>query len=302
MIASYFQIINITGLGNELLDNLNSLIREIDLTVMSVESRQGNNIKDKILLRQDHFYQVIQVLAQLQISPDLTNEDQKTLGELKDSFFAIFHTASLGTDFTNFTNYVLTKQYCNNLGRQKFDIPKEVLEEVRVLGFSWVSISKMFKVSRWTIAQQTDGYNLNRLSRYNNMTNDELVQIIRDYISTHVPTTSEPLMPGYLKSKGYRVQCQRVRSSLNRVDRKNTVLRWGALVSRLTYFVASANSLWHLDRHHALIHWKFVIHGALTASREKLFTVIVVQITRQRLSKIYLLSQLNIMGGLLVFV
>ena len=134
------------------------------------------------------------------------------------------------------------------------------------------------------------------------MTNDELDQIIRDYISRHGPTTGEPLMPGYLKSKGYRVQCQRVRSSLNRVDQKNTVLRWGALVSRRTYFVAWANFLWHLDGHHTLIRWKFVIHGALAASQEKLFTLIVIQMTKQRLSKIYFLSQLNIMGGLLVFV
>ena len=42
---------HITELGNELLDNLNSLIREIDLTVMGVESRQANNIKDFITTR-----------------------------------------------------------------------------------------------------------------------------------------------------------------------------------------------------------------------------------------------------------
>ena len=66
--------------------------------------------KDEILLRQDRLYQVIQVLAQLQISLDLTNEDQKTLIELKDSFIAIFHnlnhlyyTPILGTDFTSFS-------------------------------------------------------------------------------------------------------------------------------------------------------------------------------------------------------
>ena len=101
---------HLTELGNELLNNINSPIHEIDSTVMGVESRQANSIKDEILLRQDHLYQVIQVLAQLQISLGLTNEDQKTLSELKDSFIAIFHnlnhlyyTPSLGTDFTNFT-------------------------------------------------------------------------------------------------------------------------------------------------------------------------------------------------------
>ena len=132
---------------------------------------------------------------------------------------------------------MLAKQYCHTPGRPNFDIPKEVLEELRVLGFSWISISKMFEVSRWTIARRVDVYNLNSLSRYSNITNGELDQIIQDYISRHGPTTDEPLMPGYLKLKGSRVQCQRVRSSLNTVDPKNTVLRWGVLVSRRTYFV-----------------------------------------------------------------
>ena len=126
---------------------------------------------------------------------------------------------------------MLAKQYRNTPGRTNFDIPKEVLEELRVLGFSWISISKMFGVSRWTIARRVDDYILNSLSRYSNITNDELDQIIQDYISRR-PTTDEPLMSGYLKLKGYRVQHQRVRSRLNRVDPKNTVLLWGALVSR----------------------------------------------------------------------
>ena len=59
----------------------------------------------------------------------------------------------------------------------------------------------MFKVSRWTIARRVDDCNLNSLSRYRNMTNDEFDQIVQDYISRHGPTTGEPLMSGYLKLK-----------------------------------------------------------------------------------------------------
>ena len=167
----------ITELGNELLNNLNCLIREINLTVLGIESRQANDIKDKILLRQQHVYQVIQVLGQLQISLNLTNEDQETL----DSFIAIFHTlthpyytSGLGTDCTNSTTCVLTEQYCNTPGRPKFDIPKEVLKELRVLGFSWVNTSKMFKVSRWAIAQRVSDYNFDSLRRHSNMTNNAI--------------------------------------------------------------------------------------------------------------------------------
>ena len=94
----------ITELGNKLLDNLNCLIRWIDLKII------GNR------LRQDNVYQVIQVIVQLQISLDLTNKDQETLGKLKDLFDAMLlnlthlcYTAGVGTDCTNSTNYVLTK-------------------------------------------------------------------------------------------------------------------------------------------------------------------------------------------------
>ncbi len=35
------------------------------------------------------------------------------------------------------------------------------------------------------------------------------------------------------------------------------------VVSRRTYSVAGPNSLWHLDGHHSLINWGFVVHGAI---------------------------------------
>ena len=49
--------------------------------------------------------------------------------------------------------------------------------------------------------------------------------------------------------------------NLNKVDPRNTALRWGALVSRRVYFVPWPNSLWHLDGHDSLIRWGFIIHG-----------------------------------------
>lgn len=50
---------------------------------------------------------------------------------------------------------------------------------------------------------------------------------------------------------------------MTRVDPKNTAIRWCAQVSRRTYQVPWPNSLWHIDGHHSLIRWKFVIHGCI---------------------------------------
>jgi hypothetical protein len=47
------------------------------------------------------------------------------------------------------------------------------------------------------------------------------------------------------------------------VDPTNVRLRWAVVVSRRTYSVPGSNSLWHLDGHHSLVNWDFVIHGAI---------------------------------------
>ena len=106
-------------------------------------------------------------------------------------------------------------------------------------------------------------FDLEHFSRFSTITDVEIDGIIRDFISRHGSTTGEPYLRGYFRAMGYTVQRRRIRESLNRVDPRNTALRWGALVSRGVYFVPWPNSLWHLDGHHSLIRWGFVIHGCI---------------------------------------
>ena len=40
-------------------------------------------------------------------------------------------------------------------------------------------------------------------------------------------------------------------------------LRWATVVSRRAYSVPGPNSLWHIDGHHSLITWGFIIHGCI---------------------------------------
>ena len=70
---------------------------------------------------------------------------------------------------------------------------------------------------------------------------------------------------GHLSSIGLRVQQQRVSKAIVRVDPVNSRLRWACLVQRRKYSVPGPNSLWHIDRHHSLNQWGFVIHGAIDA-------------------------------------
>ena len=47
------------------------------------------------------------------------------------------------------------------------------------------------------------------------------------------------------------------------MDPANTTLRVGIVVSRRQYSVPWPSSLWHLEGHHSLIRWGFVIHGCI---------------------------------------
>ena len=68
---------------------------------------------------------------------------------------------------------------------------------------------------------------------------------------------------GFLKSLGFRLQRRRVRASISRVDPHNSRIRWAIVVSRRAYSVQGPNSLWHIDGHHNLVNWGFVIHGGI---------------------------------------
>jgi hypothetical protein len=58
-----------------------------------------------------------------------------------------------------------------------------------------------------------------------------------------------------------RVQKERTRLSLKRVDGLGQALRTRLAIRRKVYKVPRPNHLWHLDGHHKLIWWGFVIHG-----------------------------------------
>ena len=110
----------------------------------------------------------------------------------------------------------------------------------------------MFGVSRWTVMRRVQEYGISDLQEFSNISDERIDDIIKDFISCHGRTTGEPFMSGYFHSIGLHVERYRIRAGINRVDPRNTALRWGALVS---------NSLWHIDGHRALIRWKFVVHG-----------------------------------------
>ena len=137
------------------------------------------------------------------------------------------------------------------------------LIQLRSCGFTWKNISEMLLVSRWTIRRRVIEYGIQEITGYSDISDEELDTIIQQFIGQHGSLVGCSIVSGHLRSLARRIQRQRVRESIARVDPTNSHIRWAITVSRRAYSVPGPNSLWHIDGHHSLVNWGFVIHGGI---------------------------------------
>ena len=159
--------------------------------------------------------------------------------------------------------FAASKTEITGPGRPKFNIPEEVLLHFREIGYSWKEISSLLCVSRWTLMRRVDELGLKEKTGHSDMIDDDLDNILREFKSTHGIAGGRSLATGYLKSRGIRIQQRRIMKSLVRIDPINSSIRWAVMIRRRKYNVPGPNSLWHIDGHHSLINWGFVIHGGI---------------------------------------
>ena len=79
----------------------------------------------------------------------------------------------------------LRKKWNEKPGRPCFEIPVEMLEELRALGFSWTKIAELLGVSRWTVARRVEQHGLGDIRGFDFLPDEELDEIISTYIATH---------------------------------------------------------------------------------------------------------------------
>ena len=260
--------------GEVLLSNLSRALGKVEEIISQVYHHNSEEYNTNVLLIIDLINQLVAIVRKEATLSTHLPEDIKALNDLAESFEVVNrHLCSNCTDSTTlicFPRLIEAPRIKNARGRPKFEIPQICLEELRCLGFSWSKISRAFGVSRWTIYRRLEEYNLQNLLRFSDVSDEEIDEMVLDYMSRHGETTGEPYVSGYLRSKGLLVQRRRVRASLNRIDPANTALRWGTLITCRTYYVPWPNSLWHIDGHHSLIRWKFVIHGCIDGKSRKI--------------------------------
>ena len=138
------------------------------------------------------------------------------------------------------------------LGRPRFEIPSEQISLLIESQFTVPQIADLIGVSVRTVYRRMSQYGLSVRSTYCELTDQELDAITSD-IHQEFPMCGSKQMKGHLTSRGIRVQQNRVRESLRRIDPDGTVARQLQAINRRCYKVAAPRSLYHIDGNHKLI-------------------------------------------------
>ena len=147
-------------------------------------------------------------------------------------------------------------------GRPRVFVSEEQLSLLLSFQFSVSDIASMLRVSSSTVKRRIVQYGLESMTDYSDITDLQLDMITNQFIINH-PCSGEKSFEGYLRQMGLRVQRQRIRNSLQRIDCRGIRSRFNGILHRRVYSVPMPNSLWHIDGHHKLIRWRIIVHGGI---------------------------------------
>ncbi|CAH3188561.1 unnamed protein product, partial [Porites lobata] len=137
-------------------------------------------------------------------------------------------------------------------GRPSYEISEEQLHFLLEQGFKVCDISKILGVSARTVERRMSTFGLSVSGMFSDIEDNQLDELVQIASSQH-PGMGIRMLKGYLQSKGFRIQRERIRLSLLRTDPIGIVERWRSTTRRRHYNVRYPLSLWHIDGNHKLI-------------------------------------------------
>ncbi|KAL0156225.1 hypothetical protein M9458_047471, partial [Cirrhinus mrigala] len=149
---------------------------------------------------------------------------------------------------------VLTRECGGGRGRPKFTVSEEMLSRFIEMCLPVSCIANILGVSQSTIFRRMRDLGLSVKTTYSTISDNELDNAILA-IKRRLPNAGYRMMKGCLQADGHRVQWNRIKESMHRVDAPGILERMTQLgcIVRRSYFVQSPLSLVHIDTNHKLI-------------------------------------------------
>ncbi|XP_078332490.1 uncharacterized protein LOC144617444 isoform X2 [Crassostrea virginica] len=163
-------------------------------------------------------------------------------------------------------------------GRPSFEISEEILEFFLDNSFKISEMADMLCVSPSTVKRRLKEFNLNVHNTYSTISEPDLHKLVESVVK-EFPEAGTKSIQSILVTKGHRLQRQRVRDAVRKVDPEGILFRRLFLsvhrIQRRTYNVRAPRALWHIDGNHKLIRierlWREVWTGC-TSYYYQLFT------------------------------
>lgn len=139
-------------------------------------------------------------------------------------------------------------------GRPKFIFSEELLSRLINIPLPVSCIANLLGVSQSTIFRRMHELDLSTRSTYSSLTDCELDNAVQS-IKSRIPNAGYRMVKGCLQADGHRVQWDRIKESMHRVDAPGVLERMTQLgcIVRRKYFVQGPLSLVHIDTNHKLI-------------------------------------------------
>ena len=158
---------------------------------------------------------------------------------------------------------ILDESRCHRRqGRPKVPVREDQLVTLLELQFSNQDIANLLQVSARTVRRRIIEYGLVEDYSFSTIGDTDFDAITRQFVDSH-PNSGERSLSGFLRAMGLRIQRERVRDSLMRVDPRGVQERFRHALHRRRYNVCMPNSLWYIDGRHKLIRWRIVVHGGI---------------------------------------
>ncbi|XP_030578717.1 uncharacterized protein LOC115775323 isoform X1 [Archocentrus centrarchus] len=157
-------------------------------------------------------------------------------------------------------------------GRPKVLFSEELLSQLINVPLPVSCIANLLGVSQSTIFRRMRELVLSTRFTYSNLSDSELDDAVRS-IKSRIPNAGYRMVKGCLQADGHRVQWDRIKESMHRVDAPGVLERMTHLgcIVRRTYFVQGPLSLVHVDTNHKLIRYNIIIFGGIDGYSRKIF-------------------------------
>lgn len=141
-------------------------------------------------------------------------------------------------------------------GRPRLIISEDRLCHLLELGYSVPGVARLMGVSRATLFRRMKDLNLSVKGLHSNFTDEELDAKVSE-LKSNMPNAGYCMVRRNLKAMGHRVQWDRIRASMHRVDTVGILSRLTQMgcVVRRTYTLPCPKYMVHIDTCHKLVRY-----------------------------------------------